>query len=80
MEKTIKNLLGKLDGASNATGFFSVKGGARSLSQDVGTNNGDCNNSAKCSGTNTGTCTNYDCPDATNSTPGGCTNSHTCFV
>lgn len=80
MEKTIKNLLGKLDRSFDVIGFLSIKGGAKSLSEEAGTNNGNCDNSRTCSGTNSGTCTNYDCPDATNSKAGGCTNSHTCFV
>jgi len=79
MEKNIQNLLNKLGTSLSSTGFVSIRGGASSLPQ-AGTNSHNCDNTKKCSGTNSDVCTNYDCPDATNSKVGGCTNSNTCFV
>ncbi|WP_157280316.1 hypothetical protein [Pedobacter borealis] len=79
MTKSIDNLISKLGG--NSSGFLSIKGGARSLIAEENANNqSNCSNSGTCTGTNSGTCTNYDCEKATNSTPGSCTNSHTCFA
>jgi hypothetical protein len=82
MKKTIHSLIKKLEisGDGKASGGFgSIRGG--SVMEEDLSNNTECDNKGTCGGTNSSVCTNgTDCSKSTNSTPGSCTNSKTCFM